>query len=145
MNKNILLLLPICLIISACESLARDQPPPKLAALAPLSDIIDCPGDGKKTITIITNKNEFSIKPPHLCIEAEDVIVVNFTGNNDAGTIVLKAKPFIDADWLSATNPGTNPDKATIIVPAETDPALYLYDVVAAGFGTIDPMITVKE
>ena len=147
MKKNVLLLMSICLLLGACESMAPTRPAQVM--LPPLKKIVPCPTGGSKVITIVANKAQFSVAPPHLCIEADPdkdtAITVNFTGNHGANVISLEAKPFVDAPWLSASNPGTNPDKATITVPAGTAHATYFYTVTAIGWGTIDPMISIDD
>jgi hypothetical protein len=144
MKKIILMLLPICLFVGACdpsarksEQLSQAKPPPLKAAL------VKCQKGGPKVITIVANNAQFSVAPPHLCVEEEDEIKVNFTGNHAKGVITLKAKPDSDAAWLDVSNPGTNPDHATFTVPQGTTHATYFYTVTADGWGTIDPMISV--
>ena len=144
MNKNILLLLPFFLLVGACESLAPKSEPLPQVSLPPLKDVVPCE-NGPKVITIVANKGQFSVAPPHLCVGPNDNIKVIFTGNNDAGIITLKAKFFIDAPWLTATNPAGNPQQAIITVPADADLSTYFYTITAVGFGTIDPMITVDD
>lgn len=142
MNKNLFWLVPICLLLGACEHVERDMLPQ--VKLPPLDEVVGCDKNGPKVITIVANKAQFSVAPPHLCVDGGDSIMVNFTGNHSAGTITLNAKPYIDAAWLTATNPGTNPDQATIDVPTSAGGEVtYFYNVTAIGWGTIDPMITV--
>ena len=146
MKKNTLLIMSISLLLAACESMAPATPPQ--VSLPPLQKLVPCPPGGSKVITIVANRAQFSVAPPHLCIHMDPdentEITVNFTGNHGANVITLAAKPFVDAPWLSASNPGTNPDKATITVPAGTAHATYFYNVTAIGWGTIDPMMTVN-
>ncbi len=145
MKKNIPFLISLCLLLGACETMA----PPPQAKLPPLQNVVSCPPGGTQVITIIANRAQFSVAPPHLCVKLdpdEDAeITVNFTGNHGAGVITLVAKPFVDAPWLSASNPDTNPDKATITVPAGTAHGTYFYTVTAIGWGTIDPMISIDD
>ena len=112
-------------------------------------NMVACPPGGSKVITIVANIAQFSVAPPHLCIpyDADDDtdIKVNFTGNNlAAGVITLAPKSGVTAPWLNVSNPGTNPDQATITVPAGTAKDTYYYTVTATGWGTIDPMMTVN-
>ena len=144
MKKFILVILPICLIVGACDRLAQDLEELPQAKLPPLkATLVPCQNSGPKVIIIVATDTHFSVQPPHLCVQAGNDIKVNFTGDHDQGAIILKAKPFIDADWLAASNPGTPPDQATITVPQDTTDATYFYTVTAEGWGTIDPMITV--
>jgi hypothetical protein len=147
MKKNILLLASMCLLVGACESLAPRTPPQ--AKLPPLDKVVPCPPGGSKVITIVTSEAAFSVAPPHLCIvmeaDKDAEIKVNFAGNPAANLVSLKAKPFVDAPWLSATNPGGRTNQATITVPAGTAHGTYFYTVTAIGWGTIDPMISVDD
>ena len=114
--------------------------------LAPLKKIVKC--KKIKTIIITATEETLSVSPPHLCIKKEgkeQTIKVDFVVDKyDPAAIELKAKWSIDAPWLHATNSEANP-KEEIIVPEGTIAALYPYDIIVDGFGTIDPMITVKE
>ena len=145
-NKNLLLII-ISVLLAACETIALSTPPQ--IRLPPLAKVVACPPGGSNVITIVATAGQFSVAPPHLCIqgdEEEDVeIKVNFVGNHAANVISLAAKPFIDAPWLKASNPGSNPDQATITVPAGTAAATYYYTVTAIGWGTIDPMISIDD
>lgn len=144
MKKIILMLLPICLLVGACdpsarksEQLSQAKPPPLKGAL------VKCQQGGPKVIIIVATKAQFSVQPPHLCAKVKDEITVKFTGNHDKGVITLKAKPYSVATWLDVSNPGTNPDEATFTVPQGTTHDTYFYTVTADGWGTIDPMISV--
>ena len=119
MKKNILLLTPICLLLGACESSAPTTP--SKADLARVSKVVGCPPGGSNAITIVATPGHFSVAPPNFCIDADpnqdtDIKVI-FTGNHDANVITLEAKSLAVAPWLTASNPGSNPDQTTITVP----------------------------
>ena len=140
MKKNNALLLAALLGAGACAPATMVTVPRDGETV----EVVECDQAAQKTITIVANKSQFAVKPPHLCVDPGDTITVNFSGNHPAGTFTIVAKPFIDAPWLSATNPGTNPDKATINVPGDAGgDQTYFYNVTAIGWGTIDPMVTV--
>jgi len=139
MKNNNALMLVALIAVGACT-------PAKLVPVImddETVNVVECDRSRQKTITVVATKSEFAVRPPHLCIDPGDTITVNFTGNHPAGTFTLMPKPFVDATWLSATNPGTSPDKATIHVPGDADRTTYFYNVLAVGWGTIDPMVTV--
>lgn len=146
MKNKYVLLVSSCVLLASCESM---MPGPPQVMLPPLDNVVPCPTGGTNNITIIANTSQFSVAPPHLCIHVEEdqdtEIYVNFAGNHDPNVIHIAAKAFINAPWLSASNPGTTPDKATITVPAGTAAGTYYYTVTAIGWGTIDPMITVDN
>ena len=144
MNKNKLLLISICLVLGACQSVA-----PKTKPATPEKQV-PCPGNGLHTIKIVTNKNQFSVEPPHLCVEAGKPIKVVFSpnappGTLPAGTVTVKPKPGVDATWLDAENPATQPWEVIIKAPASAKGQSFLYNVKAIGWGIIDPMITVDD
>ena len=144
MKKIILILLPICLFVGACDPSARKSEELPQAELSPLkATLVPCQNAGPKLIIIVATKAQFSVQPPHLCAKVEDEITVRFTGKHDKGDITLKAKPYSDAAWLDVSNPGTNPDEVTFTVPQGTTHDTYFYTVTADGWGTIDPMISV--
>lgn len=140
MKKIIPLLTTATLVLAACAP----QPPRPTPA-----NMVDCEDNAPPVITIVANKARFSVAPPHLCIgydpDNDTEIQVNFTGNHAAGVITLEPKSGVDAPWLNVSNPGTNPDKATIKVEAGTAKDTYYYTIKATGWGYIDPMVTVKD
>ena len=156
MNKNILLLLPIFLIVSACESYGPGRTPidPKKAVQCKdyEKDNDMKQGEkykGPKIITIVANKGAFLVAPPHLCVFHGDAITVNFSLEKNAakGTATISPKTESTAPWLKASNPGGMvPQKATISVDGKANEEVpYEYKVTVIGWGVIDPMITVKE
>ncbi len=145
MKKIILMLLPICLFVGACDPSARKSEELPQVERSPLTaTLVPCEHGGPKLITIVATQAQFSVQPPHLCVDDGDDITVIFSGHHDEGVITLKAKPDVNAPWLEVSNPGTNPDQVTIHVPEGTTKDTYLYTVMATGWGIIDPMITVQ-
>jgi hypothetical protein len=113
--------------------------------LAPIDKAVDCDRSVTDTIVIITTEGQFSVAPPHLCAKAETPVTVRFSPRLPAGTVTMTAKPFIDAPWLKAANPATAPWEDSFTPPAEAKGSTFVYTITAIGWGTIDPMISVRD
>ena len=135
MNKKSLLLRTCVLVLTACATPRPNK-----------ENMVACGPGTTKVINIVATPGQFSVAPPRLCIDEEDLpaeIKVNFAGNHDPDVITIAPKTGVSAPWLNASTPGTNPDQTTITVPAGTATDTYLYNVTAIGWGVIDPMISV--
>lgn len=145
MNKKISWVLAISILTSACAGMEGMHR--VVEKLPPLKDTGQCVPAPQ--ITVTAQQANYSVVPPHFCADAGTEITVRFIGNKPAGTVILGAKPFIEATWLTASNPGgSGTQEATIKVPEDAgapgdDRIDYPYSVTFVGELIIDPMISV--
>ena len=103
----------------------------------------DCVGNAKK-IMVTATPNDFSLKPPNLCVKNGDTVTVQVTGPG-AGEVRVSGKP--GAEWIKGDN-SSNKNAFTFTVPsaeiAEPDET-YFYNVIVQGYGLIDPMLTIEK
>lgn len=104
----------------------------------------DCPGAGQNKIRVLANQGNFGVEPPHLCVDPGDSIDVQIVGNHEPGDVTMRGSGWFAPKWLRGSNSKSNAG-FTITAPDEGSDDPFFYMITVDGYGTIDPMITVRK
>jgi len=131
-------LLPLVLI-SGCATtydVSSLQPP---SAHRP-----DCVANSGNRVKVVADKWKIRVAPPNLCIRnftaSLTIQVSKIPRDTEVEVHEKKGDP---ATWLRGTR--TGPGHIRIDVPDEADNRVYEYYISIAGFGVIDPMVSVER
>lgn len=140
MNKNLVILLAACLVITSCAApgLVTTR---ECAEQRPTDRCNNRPDDPKVNV----NRNSLNLSPRSVCVGVGETLEITLTptAENEIGNAATVPKNSANT-WLSAQN-SIHKNKIYIAVPAWVSPGDYYYGVIFSDGSCIDPRIEVMD
>jgi hypothetical protein len=142
MNKTLILSVPLCFLLAACES-----PAPKTQSTAFIPNCPKvptnrpCPAQ-RNEIRLVVSAGGVDPRPPVVCTSAGDTIAVTVHGIPDHAKVATVPKDGVDG-WILSSRTGDG--EMSIAVPQGTPGGDYHYFALASTGECVDPVIRIVE